>query len=139
MLHSVMLAILLAAASATVGAPPEPLKGQLQSAIWADLQLNAMIGSSNWLASLWYQAGSDTVPDLHIQELTCAKTRSGHQCAFDLFRDGGPKMVLNETAPDKLACVAAFTLRSDGWSVIHTPPRGAGHSKTSMRCNAVSR
>ena len=53
-----MLAIILAAATASLAPPPEPLKTQLQSAIWADLELNALIGSGNWLASLWYNAGN---------------------------------------------------------------------------------
>ncbi|WP_375194826.1 hypothetical protein [Sphingobium sp.] len=134
-----MLAILLAAASTTFTTPSEPLKGQLQSAIWADLQLNAMIGNGNWLASLWYQAGNDTAPDLHIQELRCGKTRTGHQCAFDLYRDGGIKVVLNKAVPDRLACVASFALLRDGLSVFHTSPRGSGHSKTSMRCETIER
>src|SRR3954471_5432981 len=98
-----MLAVFLAAALQTVGEPPEPLKRQLRSAIWADLEGNAMIGNGNWLASLWYQAGSDTAPNLHIQELACAKTRSGHRCSFLLHRDGGPVTILNEMAPDNLA------------------------------------
>ena len=98
-----------------------------------------MIGNGNWLASLWYQAGNGTAPDLHIEELSCGKTRKGHQCAFNLYRDGGRKVVLNETAPDRLACIASFTLLRDGISVFHTPPRGSGHSKTSMRCEVIDR
>ena len=129
-----MLTILLASAYATLSPPPEPIKGQLQSAIWADLQLNAMIGNGNWLASLWYNAGSDASPNLHIQELKCVEFRSGQQCSFELYRDGGPGTVMGETAPDKLICAANFSLSKDGWSVVHTPPRKAGHSKTSMRC-----
>ena len=97
-----------------------------------------MIGNGNWLASLWYQAGSETAPNLHIRELACARSRSGQRCAFDLYRAGGPVIVLGETAPDKLACVAAFALDSDSWHIVHTPPRGTGHSKTSLRCKATS-
>jgi hypothetical protein len=134
-----MFTLFIAAAFTTVTAPLEPLRGQLQSAIWADLQLNAMIDNGNWSALLWYQAGNDTTSDLHIEKLACAKTRSGHRCTFDLNRDGGPKMVLNEPVPENLACVAVFALRSDGWSVVHTPPRRGGHSKTSMRCEVAQR
>ena len=137
MLRSAMFAPILAAALAALATPPEPLKGQLQSAIWSDLQLNAMIGNSNWLGSLWYNAGSDTAPNLHVRELRCAEKREAQRCTFELRRDGSPATVLGETALVKLACVAVFAYRSDGWSVVHTPPRGAGHSKTSMQCKAL--
>ena len=133
-----MLAIFLSAAAASLAPPSEPLKKQLQSAIWADLQLNGMIGSGNWLASLWYDAGSGTAPDLHIVELRCLQGRSGQRCSFELVRDGGPTMVLGETAPDKLTCVARFARTKEGWSVVHTPPRKAGHSQTSMQCEALT-
>lgn len=133
-----MLAIFLAAAAALLAPASEPLKGRLQSAIWADLQLNGMIGNGNWLASLWYNAGSGTAPDLHIVELRCLRGRSGQRCSFELFRDGGPAVVLGETAPDKLTCVALFARTKEGWSVVHTSPRKAGHSQTSMRCEALN-
>lgn len=133
-----MLAAFLIAASATLAPPLEPVKGQLQAAIWADLQMNAMIGNGNWLASLWYNAGSDAGPDLHIHELQCAKNNSEQRCSFVLFRDGGPVMALGEAAPDKLACVASFTHQRDGdsWSVVHMPPRRNGHTQTTMECKA---
>jgi hypothetical protein len=132
-----MLSLVLAAASAIAAVPPEPLKGQLQAAIWADLQLNAMIGSGNWLASLWYQAGSNTAPDLHIRRLACVKKHSQQRCSFFLYRDGGLKMVSGEKAPAELACFASFSSGLDGWSVVHTPPRQAGQSRTSMRCKVA--
>jgi hypothetical protein len=136
MLLVVMLATFLAVALQILSAPPELLKGQLQGAIWRDLQSNAMIGNGNWLASLWYQAGSETVSDLHIQELACTKTSSGHRCSFVLHRDGGPATVLNEMAPDNLACVADFVPTKTDWRIVHRPPHRAGHSKTSMQCKA---
>ncbi len=133
-----MLAIFLATAAASLAPPPEPLKGQLQSAIWTDLQLNGMIGNGDWLASLWYNAAGGTVPDLHIVELRCLKDRPGQRCSFGLVREGGSTMVLGETAPDKLTCVALFARTKGGWSVAHTAPRKAGHSQTSMRCEALN-
>ncbi|WP_333570824.1 hypothetical protein [Sphingomonas sp.] len=132
-----MLPVLLLAASAISSSSQEPSKEQLHSAIWADLQLNAMIGNGNWPASLWYQAGSDTAPDLHIRDLTCTKEGSQPRCSFNLHRDGGPKTVLGEAAAADLACSASFFADGEGWSVVHTPPRHAGHSVTSMRCKAV--
>lgn len=136
MLPLAMLAAVLVAALQTFEEPPEPLKGQFRSAIWVDLQRNAMIGNGNWLASLWYQGGSDTAPNLHIQELACVKTRSGQRCSFVLHRDGGPVRVLDETAPDDLACAADFVQANGAWSIVHTSPRSVGHSKTSMQCKA---
>lgn len=134
-----MFALLLTALAASLTAPTEPLKGQLQSAIWADLQLNAMIGNGNWLASLWYNAGSDTASDLHIRELTCSQDGSVQRCSFALHRDGGPKEVMGETAPDALICLADFGKTDDGWSISHTPPHKVGHSQTSMRCKILKR
>lgn len=134
-----MLAIILAAATATLAPPPEPLKTQLQSAIWADLELNALIGSGNWSASLWYNAGNGASSDLHILGLRCLQARSGQRCSFELVRDGGPAETLGEMAPDKLACVARFARTNEAWAVVHTSPRKAGHSRTSMRCETLSR
>ena len=132
-----MLTLLLTAVAASLTPPNEPLKGQLQSAIWADLQMNAMIGNGNWLASLWYNAGSETASDLHIRELTCAQDGSVQRCSFALRRDGGPKEVMGETAPDALICLADFGRTDDGWSISHTPPHKVGHSQTSMRCKIL--
>ena len=132
-----MLVLLLIAVAASLTPPSEPLKGQLQSAIWADLQLNAMIGNGNWLASLWYNVGSDTASDLHIRELTCSRGGSAQRCSFQLHRDGGPKKAMGEIAPDALVCVAGFNRTDDRWSVLHTPPHKVGHSQTSMRCKAI--
>jgi hypothetical protein len=129
-----MFFAIMIAAVASLVAPAEELKGSIQAAIWADLQLNAMIGNGNRLASLWFNAGSDTRADLHIQDLKCAQTRSGQRCSFDLARDDGEVAVLGEAAPDRLTCVAALYRADDDWAVVHKPPRHRGHSQTSMQC-----
>lgn len=128
----------LAAVAAAYAAPPEPLKGQILSAIWADLQLNATIGNDNGIASLWYQAGSGTAPDLHIQDLACIQKRSQYRCAFVLHRDGGPKTISGQAAPARLACTASFHATDEAWSVVHEAPRRMGHSRTSMLCKSLS-
>lgn len=125
---------LMIAAAAALTPPSVPLKGELQAAIWADLQLNAMIGSGNWLAALWYNAPLGDGQNLHVADLLCGKHHAGQRCLFTLLRDGGPSMVLGQAAPDKLVCDARFTHRRDGWAVVHTPPRGHGHSQTTMEC-----
>lgn len=131
--------ILLAAAG--LSAPTEPLAGLLRAAIWNDLQLNAMIGSGNRLASLWYNAAQEdaAAPRLHILDLSCRSNREGHRCAFTLLRDGGVGTVFDETAPDRLGCSAQFVRdeESGGWTVRHRPPRGAGHTRTDMQCEAA--
>ena len=132
-----MYSFLLLAATASLTPPLEPLKGQLQSAIWADLQLNAIIGNGNWLASLWYNAGSETAPDLHVRELMCSQDGLVQRCSFVLHRDGGPKEAMGEAAPDALICSADFVRTDDGWAISHTPPRKVGHSQTSMQCDIL--
>ena len=114
--------------------PPAPLKQQLQSAIWADLEANAMIGNGNWIGSLWYNAANGSDENLHIRSLRCNKAGSGQRCAFELVRDGPQKRVLGESAPVQLSCVARFARSGTKWAVVHAPPRKVGHSKTSMRC-----
>lgn len=134
-----MVVIISTAATASLAPPPEPLRTQLQFAIWADLQLNALIGSGTWSASLWYNAGNGASPDLHIVGLRCLHARSGQPCSFKLIRDGGPAETLGEVTPDMLACVARFARTKEAWFVVHMPPRKAGHSRTSMQCEVVKR
>jgi hypothetical protein len=116
--------------------PPAALRQQLQSAIWSDLETNAMIGNGNWAGSLWYNAAEGIDEQLHIQQLRCNKRGSRQHCAFDLVRDGRPKMVLGESASVRLRCVAQFVRFGKGWAVRHTPPHKVGHSRTSMVCDA---
>jgi len=129
-----MMILVSALTVALATTPGEPLKGQLYAAIWADLELNAMIGNGNWPASLWYNASSGKTPDLHIRQLQCVQTDRGQRCSFELHRDNGPAVVLGESAPETLECLASFAHDDDGgaWSVRHTP--GHGHSRTTMTC-----
>jgi hypothetical protein len=132
-----MLILLAIAAAAQLMAPPDPLAGQLRSAIWDDLGRNALIGNGNWIASLWYRAGNGDAktPDLHIADLLCRSRKGRHDCSFTLRRDGGLKKVDGETAPDRLRCRANFVSSGGGrWSVRHIPPGKTGHSKTTMQC-----
>ncbi len=132
-----MLALLFTAVAASLTPPSEPIRGKIQSSIWADLQLNAMIGNGNWLASLWYNAGSDTASDLHIRELACSQRRAVQRCSFELHRDGGAKKVMGELAPEALVCAADFNRTDDGWAVSHRAAHKVGHSQTSMRCTTL--
>jgi hypothetical protein len=134
-----MIALTLSAMAA-FSIPDEPLAGQLRAAIWDDLQRNAVIGSGNRLAALWYEAGRDEspAPHLHIQALDCIATRAGQRCSFNLWRAGGPRWALGEVAPDRLSCRAPFVQQSGEWSVRHRPPPGAGHSRTDMRCRVIA-
>lgn len=124
--------------AARLSQPAEPLAGQLRAAVWQDLQVNALIGNGNLLASDWYNAGSDTDPDLHIRDLRCDSRNSVKQCSFRLIRDGVGGEVNRQQVPDKLACDAIFTRGSDenGWGVKHTPLHRIGHSQTTMHCTA---
>ncbi|HEX8654466.1 MAG TPA: hypothetical protein VF693_04490 [Allosphingosinicella sp.] len=116
--------------------PGQPLARQLYGAIWDDLELNAMIGSGNRLAALWYQAGADgsARPLLHILDLRCKGRGTRRLCRFTLFRAGGVATYLGEPAPDRLGCTARFRRSRTTWGIEHIPAVGGGHSQTAMRC-----
>ena len=123
--------------------PTEPLAGQLRAAIWYDLQVNAMIGNGNWIASLWYNAGSEDpkAPNLHIQDLGCSSRTNGYLCSFTLFRAGGVTTTdRGEQVPDTLICNATFIRANgeEGWAIKHIPTRRVGHSQTTMKCNSTT-
>lgn len=137
-----MIAALLLALSGPLTPPPEELAGHFYGAVWFDLERNALIGNGNWPAALWYQGGDDEARVLHIQNLRCRRTGGRrYQCAFDLYRDGGPVMTIyNEMAPDRLSCTATLVHeREEGewvWFVRHSPPSPTGgHSRTSLQCD----
>ena len=112
---------------------------RIYGAIWDDLQLNAVIGNGNWLGSLWYNAGQPGKPTLHIRDLECDAEGRNYRCTFALLRDGGPKVLNGESAPDRLACAADFERdpeSSSGWTVRHLRPGRSGHSRTTMSCEA---
>jgi hypothetical protein len=101
-----------------------------------------MIGNGNDLGWLWYNAGEDGTPDLHIRDLRCGRGLfGGHRCDFRLVRDGGVKTYLGEQAPDRLNCRAVFGPDPDdpsAWKVKHYPPAPeGGHSRTSMTCKVA--
>ena len=121
--------------ASTLAQPAESLAGPIREAIWYDLQVNAMIGNGNWLASLWYNAG-ESASDLHIQDLSCRGRSNKYWCTFTLFRDGGVKMIFREQAPDRITCNAIFVRLDNGidWAIKHRRPRTSGHSRTTMQC-----
>lgn len=130
-----MISKTLVAASAIFATPIEPLEGQLNAAIWHDLQANAMIGNGDWLASLLLNAGDGKELNFHINQLQCRQRMPEMQCRFILSRDGGKIAVFGEDAPENLECEAVFEKGAGTWQVVHQPPRrGRGHSKSSMRC-----
>lgn len=130
-----MISKTLLAASAIFATPVAPLEGQLNAAIWHDLEANAMIGNGDWLASLLLHAGDDKTLNFNINQLQCRQRMQEMECRFMLSRDGGKIVVFGEDAPENLQCVAAFQKGADTWQVIHQPPRrGSGHSKSSMTC-----
>ena len=134
-----MTASLLAAAALAITPTPD----DALAAIWADLQLNAMMGNGNWPASLWYNGGAENppTPDLHIRDLACRKHAGSYRCTFTLVRDGGVVIVLGEEAPDVLTCEADLRQGEQAaWTVEHLSPtpRG-GHSRTTMHCSRPRR
>jgi hypothetical protein len=128
----------LLAATAAFMAPVAPLDGQLNAAIWNDLQANAMIGNGDRLAALWANAGNEKPLTLHIEQLRCGQQKAVLQCSFTLARDGGQVTVFGEDSPEHLRCVASFEKSADMWHVIHQPPKKRrGHSQSSMNCQRL--
>ncbi len=129
-------------AAVILSVPDESLAGQLRAAIWDDLQRNAMIGNGNGLAASWYLAGEEESrpPRLRIQALDCIEIRAGQRCSFTLWREDGLRRVLGKVAPDRLSCRAQFVREQQAgeWSVLHRPPRRAGHSRTDMPCRVAA-
>jgi hypothetical protein len=138
-----MLAVTLFLAASALTTPDEALAREIYTAIWQDLQLNAVIGNGNWIASLWYNAssGDQSSPDLHIKRLLCQPQGPGYSCSFTLLRDGVVVRVFGEEAPDQLSCKATLIPSDDengeALEVKHTPPRHGGHSQTTMRCERL--
>lgn len=134
-----MLAILLLVASVQQSSF-EALRARFHAAIWNDLELNAAIGSGNWLGSQWYDAApeaKDGVPNLHIQDLNCSRDGKAYRCTFILFRDGGPAQHLFEEVPDRIACSTTLVRNpreKGGWKVRRTLPPEGGHLLTTTRC-----
>lgn len=123
-----LIVLLLAGA---LSAPSDAEAKNVYAAIWNDLQLNGVIGSGNWLASLWWNAGGVT----HIRDLSCNRTGRVYQCSFTLKRDGGEVKVYEEDAPNTLLCDADFIYVYGELGVEHLPPpREGGHSRTTMTC-----
>lgn len=122
--------------------PPEAeLAGELYSAIWKDLQSNALIGNGNELAARWANAGGNAAeaPLLHIQNLLCSGGEAQLRCRFDLLRDGGIAPYLGQPVPDRLTCSARFRRSGDQWSIPRLPPApGGGHSRITIRCQPVA-
>jgi hypothetical protein len=122
-----------------MAAPVEPLLSELRGAIWADLQLNGMIGNGNEVAALWldYWGSENEGRPLHILDLVCHGNNTAQRCRFDMLREGGTITVDGKSVPDRIRCRAAILRDEEGnWHIPHVPPnpRSGGHSRTTLRC-----
>ncbi len=119
--------------------PDTPSLQEARAAIWSDIQLNATIGNYNELVSWDWYYGTDKKhpPTLTIQGLECRRGTS-YRCEFDLARQSNEAASPADRAqPSHLRCTASFRWAADDrrWTVIHfPPPKGGGHTYTSMRC-----
>ncbi|MDP2129424.1 MAG: hypothetical protein Q8J79_00935 [Erythrobacter sp.] len=122
--------------------PTAPLDGQLYSAIWYDLQSNALIGNGNELAARWMNAGSGNdrpSPQLHIENLTCQGNSIRLKCKFGLFREGSVANYNGQPVTDRLSCNAEFVrnAKTDEWLIPRLPPGpSGGHSRITIACSA---
>ncbi len=119
--------------------PPEPLAGKLRAAIWADVELNGMIGNGNQVASEWLNYWNDRsgAPNLHIVELQCHGGNRVQECRFSLLREGGTISEHGKQIADRIYCRTKLrrTANGDDWEVPHRPPPPkGGHSRTTMTC-----
>lgn len=135
--------VLTPAPQAEMTPPEEKVAGELYSAIWADLQSNAIIGNGNELAARWANAGreQEKAPQLHIKDLLCTDGDRRLLCRFALLRDGGVVTYLGEVAPDRLACSANFRRAdaTDRWDIPRLPPGpNGGHSRITIECKPVN-
>jgi hypothetical protein len=116
-----------------------PSVGQVRAAIWSDIASNATIGNYNELISWDWYYGVDRnhPPTLTIVGLKCDDVHP-YRCAFDLTRQPDQAASADDKAqPGQLSCTASFKWSADDrrWVVIHLrPPKGGGHTRTSMQC-----
>jgi hypothetical protein len=114
---------------------------EVRSAIWADVQLNAMIGNGNDRVSWDWVFGEDRQhpPSLTIADLKCSKRKQPYRCEFNLIREASADAPSVEgTIAASLQCTASFKWLDDErhWVVVHSPPpEHRGHTRTSMRCH----
>lgn len=133
-----MNALLVLALSGAFAAPPEGGEA-FYAGVWSDLASNALIGHGNVAAFDWYWVAEHDQRQMHIGDFVCRKAGREHrQCRFTLLRDGGPAALRDRMVSDRLTCSARFQRGVDGaWYVVRKPPRGGGHTITTMRCKAA--
>jgi hypothetical protein len=136
-----MLLILLLTATAPITPPTE---AELNAATWADVDLNAMIGSGNTLVSWNWRSGHelDRPPEIKITDRLCKQRRDVFKCSFNFVRTSDPQNASPDDArePGLLKCSAFFSFGHDDkepqWGVLHYPPGSrSGHSRTSLKCS----
>lgn len=131
--------LLLLAAPEGAAEPPCDYCG----AIFDDVRLNAMIGNGNVeLSSEWAIGRANDDVSIRVEELSCPEGRKRKKCTFTLHRmlTRNGVATIDPALPERLRCTAILKWSDApdiaGWGVEHYPPRGGGHSRTSMTCKA---
>lgn len=123
--------------------PNAPALEDVRAAIWSDVELNATIGNYNEMVSWDWYYGKDRnhSPRLRIVGLRCERG-SSYRCSFDLARQSDEAAPADDKAEAPLLrCTASFKWSPDDgrWVVTHfPPPKGGGHTRTSMVCGRPS-
>jgi hypothetical protein len=125
--------------------PGVPSDGEVRGAIWADIRLNATVGSGNPLVTFAWASGCQPghSPELRIVDLDCRRYLMGVRCDFDLARkiEGETCSEKDGPVPPLLHCKASLVENGDGsgyWSIRHKPPeKEGGHTRTSMQCTVA--
>jgi hypothetical protein len=110
-------------------------------AIFDDVRLNAMIGNGNVeVSSEWAIGRANDDVSIRVEELSCPEGRKRKTCTFTLHRilKRNGVVTTDPVLPGRLHCTAILKWfdapEIAGWEVEHYPPRGGGHSRTSMTC-----
>jgi hypothetical protein len=124
-------------------APNAPAVEDVRAAIWSDVELNATIGNYNEMVSWDWYYGKDRnhPPTLTIVGLRC-DGGSSYRCSFGLARRPDQAAPADDKAEvPLLRCTASFRWFPDDrrWVVAHfPPPKGGGHTRSSMQCGRSS-
>ena len=112
------LPALLAFVGATPASGTDPSQSEVYSAIWSDVELNAMIGNGNIPVSWDWALGhdADNPPKLAISKLVCHGGFTTQKCKFELTRIANERSTNPNDArePTLLNCEARLERKTDG-------------------------
>lgn len=115
----------------------DPVAGQINGAIWSDLEHDIFFNGRSWAGLLRSEAEQELTVD--IRNMRCRSTKRSRSCTFDLVRLDASKPAPDVEAPDGLRCSARFVYDDkDRWTLPRLRLRkGGGPTRTSMECDKI--